>query len=192
LTQLVRVFHQLIPVALLALVLGSVLAIALALHRVRAGRDPAEAWGTAILDVLLLLTAATVAVLTLPPGLEGHRVVELVPFQDIRRNLRELPSSDTQFWAMVANVLLFVPVGAFAPLRFPRLDRLPRVLLLCAGVSAGIEAFQFVVGSHSTATDDILLNTLGGLLGFLAMRMARAGLRRLRPTTSAGARPRPG
>jgi glycopeptide antibiotics resistance protein len=192
LTQLVRVFHQLVPMALLALAAGFVLIIAVATYRIRGGRTAGEAWGTAILDVLLLLTAATIAVLTLPPGLESHRVVELVPFQDIRRTLRETSVSDTQFWAMVANVLLFVPVGALVPLRFPRFDRLSRVLLLCAGISAGIEVIQFVVGSHSTATDDVMLNTLGGLLGFLAMRGVRALLRRLPAMASRDLRPRPG
>jgi glycopeptide antibiotics resistance protein len=192
LTQLVRVFHQLVPMALFALAAGFVLIIAVATYRIRGGRTAGEAWGTAILDVLLLLTAATIAVLTLPPGLESHRVVELVPFQDIRRTLRETSVSDTQFWAMVANVLLFVPVGALVPLRFPRFDRLSRVLLLCAGISAGIEVVQFVVGSHSTATDDVMLNTLGGMLGFLAMRGVRAPLRRLAAMASRDLRPRPG
>jgi VanZ like family len=177
LTQLVRVFHQLVPVALLAVAMGGVVVVGLALHRHRAGRRAAEAWITSALDVLLLLTAATIAVLTLPPGLEGHREVELIPFQDIRRTLRQTSVSDTQLWAVVGNVVLFIPVGALAPLRFPRFDGMVRILLLCAGVSTAIEAIQFVVGSHSTATDDVLLNTAGGLLGYLASRGVRTLVR---------------
>ena len=179
-TQLVRVVHQLVPFALIGLALGVVLVAALALRRRAAGRGWGRAWGTAAVDVSLLLTAVAIGVLTLPPGLEHGRVVELIPFQDIVRTLRHASASDTQVWAMVANVVMFVPVGALVPLRFPRFDGALRIVGVCAGISASIEALQFAVGSHSTATDDVMLNTAGGVTGYFLMVGVRTVLRRQR------------
>jgi glycopeptide antibiotics resistance protein len=190
LTQLIRVVHQLVPVALLALAAGIALVIGLAMRRRRSGRGFAEAWSTAALDVALLLTAAAIAILTLSPGLEGGRMVELIPFQDILRTLRQTSASDTQLWALVANVMLFVPLGVLVPLRFRRWDGLGRITVMCAAISTGIEVIQFVVGSHSTATDDVMLNTLGGALGYLATRAVRRILERRRAGGRAEARRR--
>jgi len=101
LTQLVRVVQQLVPVAFLALVGGAALLLVLAIHRRRSGRGLAEAYRTATIDVSLLLTAAASAALTLPSGVEDHRVVALVPFQDIAKVVRQTSFSYTQVWAVV-------------------------------------------------------------------------------------------
>src|SRR5439155_27238934 len=101
LTQLVRVVQQLVLVAFLALVGGAALLLVLAIHRRRSGRGLAEAYRTATIDVSLLLTAAAIAVLTLPLGVEDHRVVALVPFQDIAKVVRQTSFSYKQVWDVV-------------------------------------------------------------------------------------------
>ena len=63
---------------------------------------------------------------------------------------------------MVANALLFLPLGAALSL----LDfRLRTTVLIAFSVSALIEITQLFVPGRTTAVDDVLLNTLGALLG---------------------------
>ncbi|MFC4043827.1 VanZ family protein [Dactylosporangium siamense] len=72
---------------------------------------------------------------------------------------------------IVGNLLVFAAFGAFAPLRW-RL-RLWQVLLLAALGSATVEVLQYVLDlGRVSATDDILINTLGAGLAYGAGRLA--------------------
>jgi glycopeptide antibiotics resistance protein len=75
-------------------------------------------------------------------------------------------------WPMVVNVLgnvaAFVPFGfLIPPLRDARTG-VARVALLSLMLSAQIEALQYLSGRRTADVDDLLLNTLGGVLGYLA------------------------
>ena len=69
------------------------------------------------------------------------------------------------------NAVLFYPSGllmaALLPQRWPRWCRVLPVLLLFAGVSAGVEYIQFTRGMGMAEIDDVLHNSLGALLGSL-------------------------
>ncbi|WP_327008896.1 VanZ family protein [Dactylosporangium sp. NBC_01737] len=74
---------------------------------------------------------------------------------------------------MVGNLAVFAAFGAFAPLRWPRLT-LWRVLLLAALGSATVEVLQYVLDlGRVSATDDVLVNTLGAGLAHVAGRVVR-------------------
>ena len=113
-----------------------------------------------------------------------------MPFQEILPTLRHT-SVEFTLAAAIGNVALFVPLGALVPLRFPSFDRLARIAGLCTGISAAIELIQLPIGHHSTSTDDVILNTLGGVLGYAGMRLARV-VRIRRQVKRAGATRRPG
>jgi glycopeptide antibiotics resistance protein len=70
----------------------------------------------------------------------------------------------------LGNVALFVPLGILLPLVSNRFLRLKRVLLFALLLSLSVEATQFVlrfVGNpRAVDIDDVILNTLGGCLGF--------------------------
>lgn len=70
----------------------------------------------------------------------------------------------------LGNVALFVPLGILLPLASNRLRTLKRVLVVALVLSLTIEATQFVlrfVGNpRAVDIDDVILNTLGGCLGF--------------------------
>jgi hypothetical protein len=71
---------------------------------------------------------------------------------------------------IVGNLLVFAAFGAFAPLRW-RLN-LWRVLLLAALGSATVEVLQYVLDlGRVSATDDVLINTLGAGLAYGAGRL---------------------
>jgi glycopeptide antibiotics resistance protein len=105
--------------------------------------------------------------------LPGQVVTDnVVPFTTIRIYLDNL---DSAFWVSqaVGNVLLMLPIGLFGPLVLPWLDRWWRVALLAAALSSCIELAQLLVPDRSADVDDVLLNTLGALLGFAVLRLLR-------------------
>lgn len=72
---------------------------------------------------------------------------------------------------IIGNLLLFLPVGIFLPILNPKFKRLKNVLLLCFFCSLSIESIQYglrQLGTYRTVDiDDVILNTIGGLLGWL-------------------------
>jgi glycopeptide antibiotics resistance protein len=79
--------------------------------------------------------------------------------------------------SFVGNVIMFVPLGALAPLLWPVTDSMRRLAVRAVCASAGIELTQFVlgmtVGSRRTVdVNDLIANTAGALLGLLVLRLA--------------------
>lgn len=99
-----------------------------------------------------------------PPPFQGE--VNLVPFLRSWKLLRFYYAHG--LWESIlinfpGNVLIFLPVGLFAGLLSDK-PRWYKGALWALGVSLFIEMFQLVV-SRGTDVDDLILNTLGGLLG---------------------------
>lgn len=120
--------------------------------------------------LLLLLSLLVPAALTLgsPPVEETHLLGRV-----LAAGLRHLTpfagsQASTARVELVANVLLFVPLGLLLP---PALPRVPLVLLLAVPVlaSVGIEVAQLlVVAGRTPDADDVLANSAGGAFGLLA------------------------
>jgi glycopeptide antibiotics resistance protein len=90
------------------------------------------------------------------------KAVNLVPLRDL------LTMSASQ---VVGNLLPFVALGFFAPLRFASLASLPRILALAAGCSLVVETAQYVLPmDRVSSVDDVLLNAAGAGLAALASR----------------------
>jgi glycopeptide antibiotics resistance protein len=96
---------------------------------------------------------------------------QLVPFEGI---LVELENSPVATLAeLFGNVLLFAPLGFLLPLLVPAMRRWWRVLAVGAGVSLLIELYQLAwPGVRKASVNDVLMNALGALLGFAALRLA--------------------
>lgn len=91
----------------------------------------------------------------------------LVPFQEIRRfwEYREMLG----MWSMVnllGNVLIFVPLGFFEPMASYRRSFLGTIIDGFL-VSMLVEVFQFISKVGRFDIDDLLLNTLGVVIGYL-------------------------
>jgi glycopeptide antibiotics resistance protein len=65
----------------------------------------------------------------------------------------------------LGNIILFIPLSFFLYCLF-RVEQFRRNVLLCCGISAGIELIQFITGKGVADIDDIILNTLGAMAGF--------------------------
>jgi glycopeptide antibiotics resistance protein len=102
---------------------------------------------------------------------------QLVPVWNLVANLRDGDRRLATLAGVAANVALFVPLGFLLPLLAPRFDRLGRTVAAGFATSAAIELSQVAFpGVRRADVNDVLLNTLGTAVGFLAYRLlARAG-----------------
>lgn len=119
---------------------------------------------------LLLLTYFLFFAETFGRGAAGASYrYNIEPFREIRRfwSYRETLGISAVWMNLVGNVLAFIPFGLFVPMIAPRLDTPLRVTLLSLEFSLAVELIQLVSKVGSFDVDDILLNTIGGILGYI-------------------------
>ena len=102
----------------------------------------------------------------------------LVPFQEIKRfwEYRELLG----IWSVVnllGNVLIFLPLGFFEPMASYRRSFLGTAFDGFL-ISMLVEVFQFISKVGRFDVDDLLLNTLGVVLGYLIFLLCNRMRRR--------------
>ncbi|GAA3558307.1 VanZ family protein [Amycolatopsis ultiminotia] len=161
---LLRAFWGIIPATAIALPYALLCWPLLALRRRRrSGASLAHASATAGVDVLITTVGGLVLLLvTMPVGTAGGSTLDLVPGADLGTAL----SGDGSPWQVIGNLLLLCPLGALLPLRARRLRSVGRIALLALAGSVLVEAIQLVLhNGRVTSTDDVLLNTLGAVLG---------------------------
>ena len=160
-----------VVLTVLALPPAALVMCALALHRRRAGRT--SPWRSSLADVGLVYGTVPWLWIVMMPGTYAGEVtgrVSLVPFADL---------IEMKTLGIVGNLLVFAAVGCFAPLRFPALASLKRIVILAASCSALVEILQFVLRlDRVSSVDDVLLNTAGaGLAALLSWHWWRAQAR---------------
>ena len=100
--------------------------------------------------------------------LEGDYRYNLVPFREIRRYLKYYRQIGLGrvFWNLLGNVIGFVPYGALLPaMRKTRMGFF-KVALLSFELTLFIEVSQLILRVGSCDVDDMILNTLGGCIGY--------------------------
>ena len=101
--------------------------------------------------------------------IETHDRVNLEPFKTI---------DIYQTWGkqVLGNFVMLLPLGIYLPLIYKSLRKAYNffgVLLICFLVSVGIELLQLATSYRSTDIDDVILNTLGGGVGFLIYQLIK-------------------
>jgi glycopeptide antibiotics resistance protein len=78
----------------------------------------------------------------------------------------------------IGNIVAFLPMGLIPPLIVGRRTKLWHVVLFGLSLSLAIEGGQYLSGRRVTDVDDLILNTLGTLLGYVLVvgPRGRAGL----------------
>ena len=72
------------------------------------------------------------------------------------------------FRNLAGNIALFIPLGLLYPLCKKRRVSFPHILIVTAGATALIELLQFAfLSSRSADVDDLILNFIGGMIGYL-------------------------
>jgi hypothetical protein len=156
-------FNGVVLVMLVALPLGALVVWALARCRLAAGIT--SAWRVSLAEVGMVHGTVPFIWLTMMPGAGAGTVpgrVSLVPLRDL---LTMGPLG------IVGNLLIFAPLGFFAPMRFSALASVPRILALGAGCSFLVETAQYVLRlDRVSSVDDVLVNAAGAVLAALASR----------------------
>ena len=74
-------------------------------------------------------------------------------------------------WNVIGNICVFMPLGIFLPRLFKRCRNLFFVIVLSLELSLLVEVVQLVTRVGSFDVDDLLLNTIGGILGYIIYKV---------------------
>ena len=98
----------------------------------------------------------------------GVRSVNLIPFITISEYFQSVLSGNKIIGIsnILGNLILFFPLGYISALLFPKMRKLTRILILAFVFSLFIEVFQYIFARGSTDIDDVILNILGGAVGY--------------------------
>lgn len=108
-------------------------------------------------------------------GTDREYSYNLQLFREIRRFIRyrDILGMRAVFWNLGGNVLCFMPFGFFVPWLRKHLDRFWLITLLSLCLSLMIELAQLFLQVGSFDVDDLLLNTIGGICGYLCYKFWR-------------------
>lgn len=95
-----------------------------------------------------------------------------VPFDTIMRyiNYSHYFNMDLIIVNLLGNLLIFTPMGFLLPLLSRRFRRVWPILFVGFVSSLAVETIQFIFRVGSTDIDDLILNTAGAGLGYLAYK----------------------
>lgn len=99
----------------------------------------------------------------------------LVPFYEIKRFLKyyEVLGIEVVVLNLAGNVAAFMPFGFFLPVFSERCKRFLNTVFYSFELSLLVELIQLVTKVGSFDVDDIILNTLGGAIGFVMYKIVR-------------------
>ena len=105
-------------------------------------------------------------------------IVQLIPFVPFSEQIQSVGWKQFLYQA-AGNILAFVPISFFLAQLSPRLRSFRRNLIASFSISFGVELIQLCIhlltGIPNRAADvnDLILNTLGGMIGYLVYRLWR-------------------
>lgn len=91
-----------------------------------------------------------------PPRINLVPVVHLMDYPEMRKAMLNL----------IGNTTMFIPLGIVWPSVFPQLDRHKKVIAAGVGASLCIEILQLPFFDRVSDIDDLILNSLGFLVGY--------------------------
>ena len=96
--------------------------------------------------------------------------VNLVPFV----NLMDYPERRSALLNLIGNTAMFVPLGVVWPAVYRDLDTHVKIIAAGVGVSLCIEILQLPFFDRVSDVDDLILNSLGFLMGYGLYLLVRA------------------
>ena len=81
-------------------------------------------------------------------------------------NIFDYDSKKDMLLNVIGNAAMFVPSGIVLPIVYKKLDTFRKVLLAGAGISLCIEIIQLPFNVRATDVDDLIMNTIGVILGY--------------------------
>ena len=179
-SAVIRYLCRMAPFMLVALPIVLTCRICLVRSRKKAG-IPANIAHEAWLMVFFVYLAGLISLTVLPivqwggSGLRFHLYgrgnLNLIPFRIFSDSIRMAAQGDTTYFLInfLGNIATFLPIGFFPMLLFSKMT-VKRVTLIGFCSSLFIEVCQIVI-QRGCDVDDLILNTLGALLGALLYRL---------------------
>ena len=92
----------------------------------------------------------------------------LVPFREIGRFLKywHVLGPMAVLINVIGNVAVFIPFGCAVPALFPKVRSFVQMMLLSFSASLLAETLQLLLKVGCFDVDDLLLNTIGGCIGY--------------------------
>ncbi len=152
---------------------ASILFLLISTIRLRIKNEKSN-WFWRLMILISGLYLSAVFSLTVSPDfvLHGGGNINLMPFEALSTAF----SNPLNFFG---NIILFMPLGVLLVLLSNKCQKLHITLLAGAGLSLMIELLQ-LFGARSTDIDDIILNTIGTLCGFIIAKIILYRLPHLR------------
>jgi glycopeptide antibiotics resistance protein len=93
----------------------------------------------------------------------------LIPLKEIKRFLNYYQTLGFQavLLNLLGNIVAFIPFGMILPVLHQRFRAFGFMMLLTLEFSLGVEVIQLAFKVGSFDVDDLLLNTIGGVLGYI-------------------------
>jgi glycopeptide antibiotics resistance protein len=151
----------------------------------RARRRPVGAAASDTLrDLAVPLSILLIIAFTLGPvsATQIEYPTNIIPFADIIGRMEGPVPQWIDMVDIVGNIVLFVPFGVALAWRWPN-GRLRWVVLAAVALSGAIEATQALTDAgRSASTTDIVTNTIGSVVGYLAAGGGYPSTTRTSPT----------
>lgn len=103
----------------------------------------------------------------------------LIPFKTIYNEITSNGYSHikSSIYQLGGNFIMLFPLGYLIPIMFNKKINFKSIILIIFSITLSIESTQFIIGKfinynyRSFDIDDIILNTLGGILGYLILKL---------------------
>lgn len=95
-----------------------------------------------------------------------HRSYNFIPFKTIIEYIFCSHNLDATVINIVGNILAFVPMGFLVPITFIKINRFKYIAIVVLVATTSIEVIQFIIGVGTCDIDDVILNCIGGIIGF--------------------------
>ena len=128
-------------------------------------------WILFILYIIFLLSTIVYTKLTtgtIYPKLNIKSNV--VPFTSIIETITLLLTKTQGFYYifdyLILDIILFIPLGLFLPILFPKTKKIKNFILICLTISIIKELFQLLLNVGMFNIDDIILNLSGAIISY--------------------------
>ncbi|WLR56855.1 VanZ family protein [Mesobacillus subterraneus] len=103
----------------------------------------------------------------------GANPYNIIPFKTITDYIKASSHINQSIWMsnLFGNVLAFFPLGTFLPWLFKSFSGFWRTIGTVFLATTSVEILQYATRVGSFDIDDIILNTIGGAIGYLLIRL---------------------
>ena len=104
-------------------------------------------------------------------GIYIHRSINIIPFGTILEYLTSSTNRNIVMTNIWGNIEAFMPMGFLLPVNFKKFRKFKKALFAVMLVTFSIEVLQYIAGIGASDVDDVMLNVLGGGLGYLIYKV---------------------